>query len=502
LFKYFILAIVLCFSLSAKTFTIASYNVQNLFDLKNDGTEYKEYNPNKNKRWNKSALNTKLKNIQKVINDLNPTIIALQEIESKHAFENLKQKLPQYKYGAFLKNKDTAIGVAILSKIPIIKTSKIKIYSNKSYSRPILKVRLKIQNKEFIVYINHWRSKRAPESYRIDYANSLKKELVSLDNKGIDYIVLGDFNSNYNESETIKYEKDLNDTFGVTAINDILQKPLKLQNLWYELPYSERFSYKYHNQNTTPDSIILSKNLYDKYGISYIDNSFKVFKPFYLYKNKKIKSWNFVHIKNNLNLKGYSDHLPIIATFNTNPFKKIKTKDTSNFTIKTLYDIEKISTPIRLKNVAVLYKVKNSAILKQKNNRAIWAYNCANNLEIGKLYDITISKIGRYNGLKEIKKIDNTKFIKKIDSIKKYLINSNKIDLHDMKYQNELITNLRGIYKKGYLYFDKNKIKLYIKDKKLLIKDGQKVIIYRAHLSNFRSKVQLVIYKQSDIDVI
>ena len=499
--RYFILAIVLCLGLYSKTFTIASYNVQNLFDLNVDGTEYKEYNPNINKRWNSKALNKKLKNIQKVINDLDPSIIALQEIESKYIFEKLKQKLPKYKYGAFLKNKDTAIGVAVLSRIPIIKTYKIDINTNKTYSRPILKVVFKLQNKKFIVYINHWRSKKAPESYRIDYATALKKDILTLP-KNIDYIIVGDFNSNYNENETIKYEKELNDTFGITAINDILQKPLTLQNLWYELPYFQRFSYKYHNQNTTPDSIILSKNLFDKYGISYIDDSFKVFKPFYLYKNKKIKSWNFIHIKNNSNLKGYSDHLSIIASFDTKPFRKKELKKQNSFTIKDLYDIDKLKKPVLLKNVAVLYKVKNSAILKQENNRAIWAYNCAKSLKVGNIYNIVVSSIGRYNGLKEIKQIDDIKLIKKINNIKRYLIDPNSIDMQDSKYQNELITNLKAVYKMGYLYFGKNKIKLYTKNKKLLIKDGQKVIIRNAHLSNFRSKVQLVIYKQSDIDVI
>jgi exonuclease III len=502
LFRYFyILLFIFVSIIDAKNFTVASYNVQNLFDLKTDGTEYKEYNPKQNKRWNKKALDIKLNNISKVIKDLDATIIALQEIESKQAFRNLKSKLPRYKYSAFLKNNDTAIGVAILSKVPILNISKIDINAIQTYSRPILKVKLQIQNKQFIIYINHWRSKKAPESYRVEYATSLKQDIKKLPANS-DYIIVGDFNSNYNENETIIYEKELNDTYGITAINDILQKPLKLINLWYELPYHSRFSYKYKGEKTTPDSIILSKNLFDKYGISYLDDSFKVYKPYYLYKNNKIQSWNFTHISNNSKLKGFSDHLPIIATFTTKPFVKNKAKSAKKYTIKDLYSIEKLDKPIELKNVVVLYKYKKSAILKQKNNRAIWAYNCASNLNIGDVYDITISKISRFNGLKEIKTIDFFRKINQHIDIKQYILNPYKIDLFDKKYQNELIVNLKAIYKKGYLYFGKNKIKLYTKNKKLLIKDGQKVIIHNAHLSNFRSKVQLAIYKQSDIDVI
>jgi len=53
-------------SLCAQDFKIASYNVENIFDLKYDGTEYKEYIPNTNTNWNKKTYTIKLKNISKV----------------------------------------------------------------------------------------------------------------------------------------------------------------------------------------------------------------------------------------------------------------------------------------------------------------------------------------------------------------------------------------------------------------------------------------------------
>ena len=75
------------FSLHAQDFKVASYNVENLFDLKHDGTEYREYIPNTKSNWNKKTYNIKLKNISKVINELDADIIALQEIESKKALK-------------------------------------------------------------------------------------------------------------------------------------------------------------------------------------------------------------------------------------------------------------------------------------------------------------------------------------------------------------------------------------------------------------------------------
>ncbi|MEA1914685.1 MAG: endonuclease/exonuclease/phosphatase family protein, partial [Campylobacterota bacterium] len=323
-----------CFT-EAKEFTIASYNVQNLFDLKTDGTEYKQYNPKINKNWNKNSQKIKLNNVKKVLADLDANIIALQEIESKQALKDLLQLLPQYPYHAFLKNSQSAVGLALLSKFPIETSKKISIQTHKNYSRPILEVSIRIDNRLFYVFINHWRSKKAPESFRIDYANSLKNRLKELPAK-IDYIVLGDLNSNYNERETLKFDKKLNDTFGITGINDVLMDPLMLINLWHELPYSKRFSYRYKGQNTTPDHIVVTKNLFDNQGISYVDNSFKVFKPYYLYKNKKITSWKFEKLTRHEKIHGYSDHLPIIATFSTQPFVKKNFSQKKN-TIEYLY---------------------------------------------------------------------------------------------------------------------------------------------------------------------
>ncbi|KIM08523.1 MAG: hypothetical protein KU28_03795 [Sulfurovum sp. PC08-66] len=70
--------------LLATEFKVASYNVENLFDLVNNGSEYDEYIPNRN-GWDKSALNKKLNNIAQVICDLNADTVALQEIENINA---------------------------------------------------------------------------------------------------------------------------------------------------------------------------------------------------------------------------------------------------------------------------------------------------------------------------------------------------------------------------------------------------------------------------------
>lgn len=309
----------------SKDFKIATYNVENFFDLKKDGTEYKEYIPNTN-YWNKKSYNTELSNIVQVLEDLNADIIALQEIESKVAFEAI-QKRSGYKYGTFIKNYNSAVGLGVLSNYHIIETNNIKVNRFDKYARDILKAIIKIENTKLIIYVNHWRSRRASESKRIPYAIALKNDIEKL-NKYDDYIIVGDLNSNYNEYQTFKYDRKLNDTYGITAINQVLNTTLKNNfikkqnilsytdeivhyNLWLEIEQKERFSSRFRKNFDTPDNIIVSKALFDNYGISYKDKSFNVFKPNYLYKNGYVQRWN---IKRSY---GYSDHLPIYAVFST-----------------------------------------------------------------------------------------------------------------------------------------------------------------------------------------
>jgi len=503
-----ILFILIPFILNAIEFKVASYNVENLFDLQYKGTEYKEFIPNK-KTWNKKLYYTKLKHISKVINALDADILALQEIESKKAFDDLNKHI-NYKYKKFIKKTTASIGLGIVSKFPIIKTTIIKVDPNDLYGRDILKATIQIDNKNLIIYANHWRSKRAGENTRVPYATALMKD-ISLLPIDTDYIILGDLNSNYNEFSTFKFEKRLNNTYGITAINQVLNTTLNhkfinkntiLQydkivhyNLWLELPKQDRFSFIFRKEHNTPDNILLPKSLFDNYNISYKNKSFKVFKPQYLYHNNSIN-------------KTFSDHLPIYAIFTTIPYKIYKEKTqnriiTQHNNIKYLYNIDVLNKPIVLEDIIVIYKSKKNTILKQGDS-AIVAYNCGKSMQLGGIYDIVVNKIENYFGTKEITSISTIVKTNQLKTnISKYYIDGRKINLFNPKYQNNIIKNLRGTYHRGYLYFKhskyQGKIKLYLKKSIKKIKDKQKILIKSAHLSYYKSKVQLVIYKNSDL---
>ncbi len=310
---------------------IATYNVENLFDLKKSGHEYVEYIPNTKSNWNSKTYKIKLKNIAKVIKDINADIIALQEIESIQALKDLRYTLKQsglyYKYFKIANKKNTTIKVAILSKIPFVYTKELAVTSSYRY-RNILEAKFTINNQDLYLFVNHWKSKAGPESRRIVSARVLRKRIKELgEDKNI--ILLGDFNSDYEEYKIFKRKRKHNDTNGRTGINDVLHTKYQtskasdvkynknyLYNLWYDTDKSKRYSYIFRGKKEAMDNIIISQPLLRKNSISYKHDSITSFRRDYLFKGKSIYRWKTSWKKPRKHKgKGYSDHLAVTAEF-------------------------------------------------------------------------------------------------------------------------------------------------------------------------------------------
>ncbi|MCP4715759.1 MAG: endonuclease [Deltaproteobacteria bacterium] len=319
---------------------MASYNVENLFDLEKNGREYPEYVPSSTFGWNRETFEIKLTNIARVIKDLNADIILLQEIESRQSLENLQLKLLErgadYSFACFAGSRPTSVACAVLSRFPIIAQQELRV--PRQASRNILQVTIEIEGQLLVIFNNHWNSKRHPESGRVACAKTLQKALAALP-VGTDAVLAGDFNANYNEWRTIKKEPKLNDTGGITGINHILRTingegqlitenkfiaqpdTAFLYNLWLELKTKDRWSAKFRRKKNTLDNIIVSRALYDDRGISYVDNSFAVFRPPYLLRKGRPFRWQRAARGKGRHLGlGFSDHLPVCAQFSTGPF--------------------------------------------------------------------------------------------------------------------------------------------------------------------------------------
>jgi len=311
---------------------VATYNVENLFDLKRNGYEYKEYIPYGYSQWNQKNYTIKLNNTARVIKDIDADIIGLQEIESLQALKDLRKTLKRkgvyYPYYAIANKKNTTVKVALLSKIPFLYAKEVRVTSSYKY-RNILEVKYKLKNGEYLyIFVNHWKSKSGPESMRIVSAKALKRRVAQLGyDKNI--IALGDFNSHYEEYKTFQRKRKLNNTHGHTGINHILgtldvQKPahhIHLQkgdfyNLWYDIAQQKRYTHIYRKHKEALDSILVTQALLDAKGIDYIPHSLKPFDAPYLVRKNFIYRWQMSYGKRKKHKgKGYSDHLPLVAKF-------------------------------------------------------------------------------------------------------------------------------------------------------------------------------------------
>lgn len=312
---------------------IASYNVENLFDLHVNGQEYHEYIPYTSWRWNRTTYKKKLTNISKVIHEMQCDIIALQEIESRHALKALQKALQRrgsyFPYMAITSKKNTSVHVALLSKYPIVYAKELSVTSSRKY-RNILETKILIDTQYLYLFTNHWKAKNAPESRRIVSAKVLQKRLLQLGHEK-NIVLLGDFNSHYEEYLTFTKSRKHNNTKGITGINHILKTTLHRHavkrsdllacsecsyNLWYEIEKDRRWTHQYRASKEALDSIIITKGLSNHKGLEYIPHSFDRFDPSYLFKRKKPYRWQRSRsYPRHHTGKGYSDHLPIYADF-------------------------------------------------------------------------------------------------------------------------------------------------------------------------------------------
>ena len=511
----YLLLFLLPLLLLSKPFKVASYNVENLFDANFQGSEYEEYIPGKH-NWNRRMVEIKLNHTAEVICDLDADILGLQEVENSDIFRQLIAKLKRvgcpYRYSAITHKKGAPIQVALLSRYPIKREHDIQV----SYSpnvRNILEVEVEVQGKTLTLFVNHWKSKayKGYESKRIKYAKALQARIAKL-SSGKEYIILGDFNSDYNAYLTL--EDKLNDTQGRTAFNDVLHTKVDAHlvdevmiqkakrgihySLWLELPSGQRWSHKYYGKKSSLDQIVVHQKMFDGKGIDYVNNSFKVYKANYLFtKRGYINRWRYKHGKHMA--KGYSDHLPIYAYFDTKAYKKDEKKsifyEIKKRFIEYLYSIEKMQGSVKLENVVVILKRGNNAVIKQsKNGRGIMLYGCAKSLKEGHKYDILVESIKSYYGLKEIDSAYILKDKGKVNTDEYYASVSHLME------QNEILHNIIGIYKNHTIDLGVYELPIFFKKKKYQPHNGQKLKIHYAHLGYYK-RLQLVIYNKKDFEI-
>jgi len=518
----FLLAIWPLFSHSLK---IASWNVENLFDMQRQGTEYEEYIPGRH-RWSEAMLRKKLEHTAQVICDLDADVIALQEIENDGVLAQLQRLLKRvgcpYPYRAITTGAGRPVHVALLSRVKIAEKRELPVtYSGRQ--RRILEVQLRTVP-PLRLFVNHWRSKRGPESERILYAKALKKRLRRLP-KGTEYLLLGDFNSDWQEYRVMEAKHD--DTGGRTGINHILatiregrmvryrdmhgaSTAFRHYNLWLELPASKRWSHNFFGKKEGIDAILIPPSLADGRGWEYKRGSFGVFRPAYLFgKYGQIKRWEYRHGRHTGH--GFSDHLPIYATFVTQDSAQVTGKPSDavrsvpqceKTDIASLQRLRSLDAPLCLNMAVVVFKRGRHAVIQERpDGPAILVYGAAAGLKEGERYDLQIEGFKRYHGMPEITDLEilqergqvgTDAFVSPFDP--------SMMERSADRYR--IVRDIRGLYRHRRLVVAGRELRIHFKKRRWIPAEGEKIRIKRAQIGYYKGHSELVVWDRNDLETV
>ena len=287
---------------------IASWNVQNLFDAKTDGTEYEEYTASSG--WTQSAYEARLSNVGKVLGylpDAESYVLVLNEIEGPNVVEDIIKLSYAQKMGlcwyACAGAPGAAIRTAVVSSIPI---SSACIHDAGASVRPILEVGFDTENGKLFILAVHFKSNvdgvDATAPLRLQAAMVVAQISRSLEaeNPGCLVLVCGDMNEECRDGNCM----------GRTG-----SPPLKVSGgfatgSWYCFWLDESLalwpggSYMYRDEWKSYDNILISRTGRDGSGWEY-EECGVVFEGVLKTADSKPYAWS-----RNL-LKGVSDHLPV-----------------------------------------------------------------------------------------------------------------------------------------------------------------------------------------------
>jgi len=313
-----------------ETLRVAFYNLENLFDTIDGPNDDAEYLPQSPRNWNSQKYQSKLRNMARVIDSLQPHILGVCEVENLKVLEDLKlhstwlslsfanivhQESPDKRgidvalfytpewafFGAEgVHLRDHTDKLVFSGDLITVQTG-----NPEKPTRGILHATFKRYEQEFTVFVNHWTSRGGGEattrSLRFNAANALKGYLQ--EHKEITHwVAMGDFNDNPEDS-SLRY------VLGAGSPNEYAV------NLAYELRKMrpEMGTGYYRGAWDMFDQIIISRSLYHLGPNAPIPG-------LEIYKRDWLLQTDLKYIGQPLRtfggktyLNGYSDHLPVQA---------------------------------------------------------------------------------------------------------------------------------------------------------------------------------------------
>lgn len=302
-------------------FTIAFYNLENLFDTFDDLNTYdNDFLPNSDRRWTEKRYHKKLKKLGSVISQIGtattnkyPVLVGLAEVENRLVIDDLinssSLKNSQYDLVHFDSPDERGIDVALIYDKKYFKVIHSEVYSvelfdedgSPDHTRDILFVEGLLNNEKISVLVNHWPSRREgvelSEPARIIASNKAIEIIKSINSRdeNAKVIVMGDFNDN-----------PLN-----KSVKNLMQSH-DLYNPMNDLPTYTRGSLNHRKEWYLFDQILFSTNFFEygkgKHSFSRVDIFDKTFLKQYKgkYKGNPFRTYAGYKYKG-----GFSDHFPV-----------------------------------------------------------------------------------------------------------------------------------------------------------------------------------------------
>lgn len=315
-----------------KVHTVAFYNLENLFDTKNDPNKFDEASPiMEMKADRESVYRKKVHNMARVISDIgkdvtqnSPAVIGVSEVENINVLEDLLNDslLVKKDYGIvhYESPDERGIDVALLYQKSLFSPTttsshELLIYdkgsSKRDYTRDQLLVSGKLDGELIHVIVSHWPSRSGGEAK----SRPLREAAAKLNKRIIDSL------QSIDPYAKIFTMGDLNDD----PTNNSLKKVLKAESNMDEVklkgiynPYENLFkkdglgTTAYRDAWSLFDQILVTKPLLDRDFSSYRFYKAGIYNKQYLTeKHGRWKGYPKRSFSNGGFTDGFSDHFPV-----------------------------------------------------------------------------------------------------------------------------------------------------------------------------------------------
>ena len=317
-----------------KPYTVAFYNIENVFDLHNDpDTHDDEFTPEGEKQWNQYKYDHKMKNIERVLFDLAsiqrdyPIVIGLSELENRSVLEEIVAlpKLAPAKYRICHYDSPDARGIdcSFIYRADVFKLEgsdniKLVVPGEPDFrTRDLVVMWGTIEGEPFYFLVSHWPSRRGGQfgsaHLREACASQIKalKDSVLAKNPATKFIAMGDFNDDATDASIVEVMgakgkiKDLKSGDFFNPFNAMLRAGLGT------LAYQDSWNLF--------DNICVTENLVTgSHGESKLQRAPKskfygnIFsRPYMIQQEGQYKGYPLRTFVGNNFQNGFSDHLPV-----------------------------------------------------------------------------------------------------------------------------------------------------------------------------------------------